>query len=117
VFLGAWVSVVFAGLVAPQNANAACMVTIFGVVNCNADTVTTNTVNRSGSNPTSSDRVQLFDNGAGIKGSVQSGVTLSGFGLQLTESATTPLPLVMNNQGHLTTAEAVNASNLTAMGV
>ena len=114
--LAAWVGAAFAGLVTPQNANAACMVTTSGLMNCNADTVTTNTLNLDGSNPTSSDRIQLFDNGAGIKSSVQSGITVGGFGLELTEKAASPLPIVMRNQGQLTTAKAINALQLNGNG-
>ena len=115
-FLGVWVSVAFAALVAQQNSNAACMVTTSGVVNCNADTMTTNTTNVDGSNPASSDRIQLFDNGAGIKSSIQSGVSLSGAGLELVEGAATPLPIVMRNQGQLTTDKAVNALRIEGNG-
>jgi uncharacterized protein with beta-barrel porin domain len=92
------------------------MVTTSGVVNCNAGTITTNTTNVDGSNATSSDRQQLFDNGAAIKGRVQSGISLSGFGLELVEGAATPLPIVMRNQGQLTTANSVNALQLNGNG-
>ena len=112
----ACVVAVFAALLAPQAANATCMVTTSGVVNCNAGTRTTNTTNVDGSNATSSDRQQLFDNGAAIKGRVQSGISLSGFGLELVEGAATPLPIVMRNQGQLTTANSVNALQLNGNG-
>ncbi len=116
VFLSAWTGAVLAGLVAPQDANATCMTTAFGLVNCNEDTVTTNSLNFDGSNPTSSDRTQLFQNGVPIKSSVQSGITVGGFGLELTEQAATPLPVVMSNQGQVTTAKAFNALQLNGNG-
>jgi hypothetical protein len=92
------------------------MVTTSGVVNCNAGTITTNTTNVDGSNATSSDRQQLFDNGAAIKGRVQSGISLSGFGLELTANAATPLPVVMSNQGQLTTDKPIDALRLNGNG-
>src|SRR5215469_16382793 len=84
VFIGAAIA-----LVVPREAHAVCMVTPAGAVSCNADTTTTNTTNTDGGNPISSDREQLFDSGAAIDGSVQSGVTVGGFGLQLTQRSAT----------------------------
>jgi fibronectin-binding autotransporter adhesin len=115
--LAAFINAAFASLVAvPPNANAACMVTTTGTVSCNADTTTTNTTNLDGINPVSSDRTQLFDNGAAINGTVQSGVTVGGFGLQLTEGAAAPLPITMNNQGQVTTTQAVDALHIDGNG-
>jgi len=92
------------------------MVTTSGMVNCNADTITTNSTNLNGTNPISSDEQQRFNNGAAISATVEPGVTVGGFGLELTENAGTPLPIVMRNQGQLTTANAVNALQLSGNG-
>jgi uncharacterized protein with beta-barrel porin domain len=113
----AFVGGVFAALMANlQSANAACAVTPTGTVDCSADTTTTNTTNVNGSTAASSARHQLFDNGAAIKGAVQSGATVGGLGLQLTEGAAVPLPITMNNQGQVTTTKAVNALQLDGNG-
>jgi hypothetical protein len=106
----------FAALLAQQNADAACMVTTSGVVDCNADTITTNSTNLNGTNPVSSDQQQIFDNGAAISAAVQSGVTVGGFGLELTENAAARVPILMSNQGQMTTANAVNALQLNGNG-
>lgn len=90
-FLGAFFGVALATLAAlPPNANAACIVTPAGTVNCNAGTATTDTANLDGARSPSSDRTQSFDNGAAIHGVVQSGVVVGGFGLQLAESGAAP---------------------------
>ena len=113
----AFIGAALAGLVAvPRNANAACSVTIIGTVTCNADTTTTNTTNTDGGNQISSDREQLFDNGVALDGSVQSGVTVGGFGLQLTQRSATAQSITMQNQGLVTTANAVNALQLDGNG-
>ncbi len=113
----ALIVVVCAAIVAvPRHTNAACMVTTTGTVNCAANTTTTHTTNIDGSDPSSSDRTQRFHNGAAISGTVQSGVTVGGFGLQLTEGAAAPLSITVNNQGQLTTAGAVNALQIKGNG-
>jgi uncharacterized protein with beta-barrel porin domain len=112
----ACVVAVFAGLLAPQAANATCMVTTSGVVNCNAGTITTNSTNLNGINPLSSDRQQVFDNGAAINGTIKAGVSLSGFGLELIEGAATPLPVIMSNQGQVTQDKSVDALRIDGNG-
>jgi hypothetical protein len=108
--------VAFAGLVAPQTADAACIITAAGTVNCNTNTMTTNTTNYNGNTSSSSDRQQLFDRRVGIIGKIQPGVNLSGYGLQLTQGAARPLPIVINNQGLVTTNNAANARELDGNG-
>ena len=100
----------------PRNANAACLVTISGTVNCSTDTTTTDTTNLNGTESISSDRKQLFNNGAAINGTVQSGVTIGGFGLRLSEEAAAPRPINIQNQGLVTTAQAVNALQFLGNG-
>ena len=85
VLLGAWVGAAFAGLVTPQNSNAACMVTTTGSVNCNADTVTTNTTNLNGKQCKIVRPATAFRQWGRHQRRVQSGVTVGGFGLELTK--------------------------------
>ncbi len=108
--------VAFAGLVAPQAADAACIITAAGTMNCNTDTITTNTTNHNGNTSSSSDRQQLFDRRVGIIGKIQPGVTLSGYGIQVTEGAGRLRPIVVSNQGLVTTAEVANALELDGNG-
>jgi uncharacterized protein with beta-barrel porin domain len=99
-----------------QHANAACLVIPTGTVSCNADTTTTNTTNLNGAIPTSSDRQQLFDNGAAINATVQSGVTVGGFGLQLTQGASTFQSLTVQNNGTVAVVQPVNALQIDGNG-
>jgi uncharacterized protein with beta-barrel porin domain len=108
--------VAFAGLAAPQAADAACIITAAGTVNCNTNTITTNTTNYNGNTSPSSDRQQLFDRRVGVIGKIQPGVSLSGYGLQLAQGAARPLPIVINNQGLVTTNNAANALELDGNG-
>jgi uncharacterized protein with beta-barrel porin domain len=100
----------------PWKANAVCMVTPTGTVNCNADTTTTDTTNTDGGTVASSNRQQVFNNGAAINATVQSGVTVSGFGLQLTEGSAAAQSITMQNRGLVTTGNAVNALQLDGNG-
>jgi hypothetical protein len=103
-------------LAARPNANAACIVTTTGTVSCNADTITTNI---DGANRHSSARKQRFHNGGAIHGTIQSGVTVSGFGLKLIEKAggkKSQAPIAMNNQSQITTSKEVNALQLSGDG-
>ena len=116
----AQIAVVFGALMTvPQRADAACSVTGTGTVNCNADTATTKTTDIDGSDPSSSARTQRFHNGSAISGTVQPGVTVGGFGLHLIEkpgAKNTEEPITLNNQGQVTTSNAVNALQLTGDG-
>ena len=105
--------------VMPRTVNASCAITNSGTVACNADTITTKTTNIDGARPSSSARTQWFHNGSAITGSIQSGTTLSGFGLQLTEKPggkNTQEPITVNNQGEVTTGKAVDALQLSGDG-
>ena len=84
-------------LTIPHHANAACAVTPSGFVDCSTDTETTNTTNLNGGVAASSDRQNFFANGAAINAAVLSDVTISGFGLQLSEGGATPLDVVTRN--------------------
>jgi len=112
-FIGAVLTVLMSN---PQNANAACAVASGGTVNCDVDTTTRFGTNLNGTHSASSDRKQLFDNGAAVSGSIKSGATVSGFGLELTEGAATPRPIVMRNQGQVSAAKGVNALQLDGNG-
>jgi len=109
-------AVLIALMLNPQNANAACAVTTTGTVNCDADTTTHLGTNLNGIHTASSDRNQLFDNDAAINGTIMSAATVSGFGLELTEGAATPLPLTMRNQGQVSTANGIDALRLNGNG-
>ena len=112
-FIGGFFAVL---LTIPHRANAACAVTPNGSVDCSTDTETTNTTNLNGSIAASSDRQNLFANGAAISGAVPSDVTIGGFGLQLSEGGATPLDVVMRNRGQLNATAAVNALELDGNG-
>ncbi len=114
--MGAAIALVTA---APQTANAACAVSATGSVNCNADTTSTETINIDGGNPSSSARTQRFHNGAAITGAIQPGVTVSGFGLELTAKPggkNTQEPITVDDQGQVTTGNNVNALQLSGDG-
>ncbi|MGO9700231.1 MAG: autotransporter domain-containing protein [Xanthobacteraceae bacterium] len=112
-FIGAVLTVLMSN---PQNANAACAAASSGTVNCDIDTTTHFGTNLNGIHPASSDRTQLFDNGAAVNGSIKSGATVSGFGLELTEGAATRLPIVMRNQGQVSAVKGGNALQLDGNG-
>ncbi len=100
---------------APSGAFAACTVTAAGGVDC-ATTVTTDTTNTNGATTASTDRVQLFTNGVGITGDVQSGATVSGFGLQITAGSSTTQTITFNNLGTVTTGQGVQGLELDGNG-
>lgn len=115
-----FITAAFVALVAmPPLADAACLVTISGTVNCDADTTTTKIINVDGSVSSSSARTQRFHNGPAISGSIQPGITIGGFGLELTEKRggkNAQEPITLNNQGQVTTSENVNALKLSGDG-
>lgn len=100
---------------APMSANAACTVTAAGGVDC-ASTATTDTTNTNGATTSSSDRQQVFSNGVAISGDVQSGATVSGFGLQITAAGSTPQAITFNNLGTVTTSQGLAALELDGNG-
>jgi uncharacterized protein with beta-barrel porin domain len=102
-------------LTPPRSANAVCMVSIAGSVNCDANTTTTETTNQNGTQSASSDRQQFFDKKNALIGTVQPGVTVDGFGLELTQGAAAHLPVTMDNEG-LVTAAQVRAVTLEGNG-
>jgi hypothetical protein len=106
VLLAVAIVAAFAGWNLPRHANAACVVTTGGKVDCKANTISRNSINVNGTDRRSSARQQLFDNGAAITGRVRHGVSLKGGGLQLSEGAATPLPVIMSNQGRVISANA-----------
>jgi uncharacterized protein YhjY with autotransporter beta-barrel domain len=112
-FIGAVLTVLMSN---PQSTNAACAVASTGTLNCDVDTATHFGANLNGTHSASSDRTQAFDNGAAVNASIKSGATVSGFGLELTEGAATPLPIVMRNQGQVSTTKGVNALQLDGNG-
>ena len=75
---------VAAAMAAPSSAWAACSTSGTDPVTftCAANTTTTNTTNTTSPNPATSDHLQQF--GADLIGQVNTGVTVNGFGLQLT---------------------------------
>ncbi len=116
----ALIAVVFLALTAfPRFPRAACVVMINGTVNCGVDTTTTKTTNVDGNKSSSSARTQRFHNGVPINGTVQPGITVSGFGLQLTEKPggkKTQEPITMNNQGQVTISNRASALQLQGDG-
>lgn len=98
------------------DANAACTVSTTGVVDCQANTTTTNTTNLNGATAASSDRLQGFDNGSNITGTVAGGVAVDGYGLQLALTNAGPNTIGVTNSGIVTTAQTVNALELNGNG-
>ena len=99
------------------DANAQCAVTVAGSVDCNANTATTNTTNTNGATAASSDRIQEFNNGSNITGTIQAGVTVSDFGLNLLLSnAGGNNTISVTNSGAVTTNQNVNALQLNGNG-
>jgi uncharacterized protein with beta-barrel porin domain len=94
---------------------ASCLVTSGGTVDCGS-TTTTDTTDLNGANPVSSDRIQLFDNGASIIATVQSSAVIGGFGLQTTESGASHAPITVNNQGLVTTGGRAPSLQLDGNG-
>ena len=72
-----------------------------GVVDCLANTTTTNTTNTNGATNPSSDRVQEFNNGANITGTMAA--TVDGYGLQLSLTNAGPNTIDVINSGTVTT--------------
>jgi outer membrane autotransporter protein len=86
-------------------------------VNCLADTTTTNTTNLNAATAASSDRIQNFNNGAGIFANIANPVTVGGFGLNLLlgNAGGNNFIDVVNN-GVITSNQAVNALQLDGNG-
>ena len=92
-------------------------VTTTGNVDANADTTTTNTTNTNGATASSLDRIQQFNNGNPIVGTVDPGVTVSGAGLELLQQAPTPTAASMANDGTVSsTLSGLAAMQLTGNG-
>ena len=99
------------------DASAACTVTTTGTVDCLANTTTTNTINTNGATAPSSDKLQEFDNGSNITGTIANGVTVDGFGLQLSlTNAARTNTIGVTNSGTVTTNQSVNALELNGNG-
>jgi hypothetical protein len=87
--------------------------------NCNANTTTAKATNIDGQKSTSSAGTQRFHNASAINGSIQSGVRVSGFGLQLTEkrgAMDTQEPITLNDQGQVTISSPANTLQLHGDG-
>jgi len=76
-------------------------------VDCASTIVTTNTTNSTSTNTSTHDRIQSFD--ANLVGTIQSGVPVSGAGLELTATGTTPHSIDVTNSGSV----IVNVINVT----
>ncbi|MGO9755920.1 MAG: autotransporter domain-containing protein, partial [Roseiarcus sp.] len=103
----------------PREANAACVVTTGGDVNCKVDTKTSTTTNFDGASSVSSDRTQLFNNGSPIDATIRKGVTVSGSGLDLFEgdrAGLLPRPITMNNEGQVISSNPFGALELDGNG-
>ena len=100
----------------PQNANAACIITTTGTVDCTTNTTTTDSSNLDGADSISSARRQRFNNGAAITGAIQSGVTVNGYGIQLDEAGRSSAPITMNNEGQVSVTKNFNSLELNGSG-
>ena len=102
---------------AVTDAVAQCTVSTTGIVDCLANTTTTDTINTNGGTPSSSDKRQEFDNGSNITGTIATNVTVDGFGLQLalTNAAPPTNTIDVTNSGTVTTNQA-NALELNGNG-
>ena len=69
-------------------------------IDCASVIVTTDTTNSTSANTSTHDRVQSFD--ANLVGTIQSAVPVSGAGLELTATGTTPHSIDMTNNGSVT---------------
>lgn len=89
---------------------AQCAVTAGGSVTCTANTTTTATTNTNGATASSSDQIQLWNNGTAITGAVNGGVTIGGFGLALEETggAAAGISLTNNAGAAITTSAGGN---------
>jgi uncharacterized protein with beta-barrel porin domain len=72
----------------PQSALAGCAVTVAPNTVACGNTTTTDTTNTQTPAAASTDRVQLFNAGGGVTGQVNSGATVNGFGLVITNTQT-----------------------------
>lgn len=97
-----------AALTLSSPAHASCAVTVGGSVICST-TTTTNTTNTNGGTASSSDRIQLWSNGVPIVGSVLTGATISGAGLQLQETGAIAANITMTNNAGATIASGAGA--------
>src|ERR1044072_2762886 len=92
-------------------------VTTTGTVDANADTTTNNTTNINGADLTSDDRIQLFNNGNAIVGTIDSGVDIDGAGLELLQQSAAALAVSMANDGTVSsTLSGQAAMQLTGNG-
>ena len=99
---------------AVTGASAACTTLFTGVVDCLANTTTTNSTNTNGATNPSSDRVQEFNNSANITPTIAA--TVDGYGLQflLTNAGSNSIGVI--NSGTVTTNQNVNALELNGNG-
>jgi len=99
---------------AVTEASAACTTLFTGVVDCLANTTTTNSTNTNGATNPSSDRVQEFNNSANITPTITA--TVDGYGLQflLTNAGSNSIGVI--NSGTVTTNQNVNALELNGNG-
>jgi fibronectin-binding autotransporter adhesin len=98
----------------PQPAGG-CAVTTGGTVNCSGTFATSNTTNQNGSNATSTDREQLFNKGSNINATIQSGTSITNYGLALTQG-TLGGTVSLTNQGQVTTNHNFNALEIDGNG-
>ena len=101
---------------APRSGSAACQVTTAVTVDCRADTKTSATTNINGADSSSGARQQRVNNGSDLKGTIRSGVTVSGSGLQLYQSSGANAAVTLKNEGRVTTNEPVDALQLRGNG-
>ena len=88
-------------------------------MNCKVDTKTSTTTNLNGTRAASSDRTQLFNNGAPIDATIKKGVTVSGSGLYLFEgdrAGLPPRPITVSNEGEVTANDPFGALEIAGNG-
>ncbi|MBR1214240.1 autotransporter domain-containing protein [Bradyrhizobium sp. JYMT SZCCT0180] len=96
------------------DASAACTTLFTGVVDCLANTTTTNNTNTNGATNPSSDRVQEFNNFTNITSTIAA--TVDGYGLQLSLTNAGSNSIGVINSGTVTTNQNVNALELNGNG-
>ena len=99
---------------AVTEASAACTTLFTGVVDCLANTTTTNNTNTNGATNPSSDRVQEFNNSANVTPTIAA--TVDGYGLQLSLTNAGSNSIGVINSGTVTTNQSVNALELNGNG-
>lgn len=88
-----------APLLGMPQAMAACIAngTTTVTIDCAANTTTTNTTNTTSTNTSTSDRIQSFD--ANLVGTIHSGISIGGAGLELKATGATPHTIDVTNGG------------------